>query len=254
MDTKKGHEPTEKYIEIDLLRLMERMWHWAWAIVLAMAAGGALLFSYAYFIVTPMYRATALLYVNNSSISVGSTSISLSDLSASQTLVDTYLVILKSRLTLNEVIERAGLEYTYEELCEMIEAQAVDATEIFEVSVLSSDPAEAERITNTIVDVLPEKIADIVDGSSVRTVDYAVIPLEKDSPSITMYTAIGLAMGLVLSCLVLLVAEACDEQIHDADYLLQSYDLPVLAVIPDLLSKKTDKYGANYYAAREGES
>ena len=69
--------------------------------------------------IPPKYQASALLYVNNSSISVGSTSISLSDLSASQTLVDTYIAILKTRLTLDEVAVQAGLDYEYEELEEM---------------------------------------------------------------------------------------------------------------------------------------
>ena len=40
----------------------------------------------------------------------------------------------------------------------MIEAKAVNGTEIFEVTVTSEDPAEAERIANTVVDILPDKI------------------------------------------------------------------------------------------------
>ena len=47
-----------------------------------------------------------MMYVNNSSINVGSTQVDLSDLSAAQSLVETYIVILKTRGTLEQVIEQ----------------------------------------------------------------------------------------------------------------------------------------------------
>ena len=237
-----------KYIEIDLIRLMKRLWHWAWAIVLVMVLCGAAAFSLAYFVITPKYQAKALMYVNNSSISVGSTSVSLSDLSASQSLVDTYIVILKTRLTLNEVIEQADLAYDYETLCDMIDAEAVNSTEVFEINVTSEDPVEAERITNTIVKVLPDKISEVVDGSSVRTVDFAVIPSKRHSPSFVIYTVVGLAFGLLASIGMMFFLEIQDDQIHDEDDLLQSYDLPMLAVVPDLITSKKSPGSSGYYA------
>ena len=38
---------------------------------------GALAFGYTFFLVTPLYKATAMMYVNNSAISVGSTKVSM---------------------------------------------------------------------------------------------------------------------------------------------------------------------------------
>lgn len=78
---------SEEYIEIDLMCLLKAVWRRMVVIVLAMLLGGDAGFALAYYVVPAKYEATALLYVNNSSISVGSTSISLSDLSASQTLM-----------------------------------------------------------------------------------------------------------------------------------------------------------------------
>jgi len=241
--------------EIDLLRLAKALWHHAWTIVLTMILCGAAAFFYTYLLVTPLYKSSALMYVNNSSITVGSTSVSLSDLSASKTLVDTYIVILETRLTLNEVIEQAELSYSYDDLREMITAAPVNSTEIFEITVTSPDPAEAERIANTIVKILPEKISEIVEGSSVRTVDFAVQPTQKSSPSITTNVALGLIVGMVLSCSGIVLRELLDEQIWDEEYLTRTYDLPVLAVIPDLLkSSESSKYGySGYYAAARKE-
>ena len=169
---------------IDLLRLLNAYWHRLWMIVIAAIVCGGLGFSYAAFILEPTYKAEALMYVNNSSISVGSTSFSISpsELSAAQSLVDTYVVILKTRTTLEKVIEKADLKYTYEQLSKMISSGSISNTEVFNIDVTSNDPAEAELIANTIAKVLPERISGIVDGSSVRIVDYAVKPSAKAGP------------------------------------------------------------------------
>lgn len=234
-------------IEIDLKKLFKALWHRAWAIVLSALVFAGAAFSYAAFRITPMYRASALMYVNNSTLSLSAGfSISPGELAAAQSLVSTYVVILKSRNTLNEVIERAGLDYSYEQLYSMVSASSVNETEVFSVSVVNSNPETAELIANTIAEVLPEKVADIIDGSSVRVVDYAVVPTYAISPNITKYTATGMLLGIVLSCGIIVLIQLMDNTISGDEYLTQSYGLPVLAVIPDIYVTKTHgKYG--YY-------
>lgn len=225
-----------QYMEIDLLRLAKAILHRAWAVVLVTIAAAAVAFAYAALVITPMYKSRALMYVNNSSISLGSTSVSIQsgELSAAKSLVDTYTVILKTRRTLEAVIEKAGLEMDYETLYKMVSAYDVNNTEIFQIEVTSADPKEAEVIANTIASVLPEKISGIVEGSSVRIVDYAVVPSKKSSPNVTKYTMVGAVLGFVLICGIIAIMEISDNLIKDEDYLLQTYTLPVLAAIPDL--------------------
>ncbi|MCD8100280.1 MAG: Wzz/FepE/Etk N-terminal domain-containing protein [Oscillospiraceae bacterium] len=243
-------------IEIDLLELLKALWRHAWIIILAIVVGGGGAFSAAYFGITPTYEASAMLYVNNSmSSSISSTisSISSGDLTASKSLVDTYIVILGTRNVLEDVIEVSGVDYTYEELSKMIEAEAVNSTEIFEVTVTSTDPEEATLLANTIATVLPDKIDDIVNGSSAKIVDWAVIPAEKAAPSITRYTAVGMLVGLVLSCAVICVMSIMDDTIRTEDYLSTQYKtIPVLAVIPDLAStgRRGSRYGYYYRDSR----
>ena len=122
--------------------------------------------------------------------------------------------------------------------------------------VTDANPQEAEKIANAIADVLPNKIAAIVEGSSARIVDYAVVPSQKSSPNITKLTAMGLLAGFVLSAAVIIVLELMDETIHDEDYLAQNFDLPVLAAIPDMLNGGKDKgyYKYGSYGAYEQEA
>ena len=121
-------------IEIDLLQLFRAIWRNALIIILVALILGGIAFGGTYMFISPKYEATAMLYVNNSSISLGSTSVSISsgELTAAQTLVSTYIVILKSRTTLGEVIEESGVPYTVETLEKMIDASAVSGTGIFE--------------------------------------------------------------------------------------------------------------------------
>lgn len=227
-------EQQNEYIEIDLLRLLRAVWrHMALVVLAAILCGGAA-FAAARYLVPVKYQASTLLYVNNSAISVGSTSISLSDLSASQSLVETYIVILNTRLTLNEVVEKAGVDYSFTKMKKMVEAEALNGTEIFEVTVTSRDAEEAARIANTIARILPDKIAQIVDGSSVRTVDWAVVPEKPYSPSSPKYAVIGALAGLLLSVGAVVLRELMDDQIHSEEDLLQTYSLPLLAMETDL--------------------
>ena len=105
----------------------------------------------------------------------------------------------------------------------MITASAVNGTEIFEIVVTNPDNQKAELIANTIADVLPKKIANIVEGSSVRIVDYAIVPAYPVSPSVTKYTAIGLLFSGMLSVGIIVLMELMNESIRSEDYLLQTY-------------------------------
>ena len=234
-------------IEIDLMAVLNVLKAKIKAIVAITLVCGLLALGITGIFITPTYKAETLLYVNNSSFSIGSTDVSISegDIQAAQSLVDTYIVILQTRLTLEEVIEEANLSYDYKELKKMIKASAVNGTEIFSVDVYSDDPKEAEIIANVIGRVLPKKISSIVDGSSVRIVDYAVVPHEKDSPSLMKNTLMGIFIGLIISCGLIIIRSLMEREVKEPDYVVKMYNLPLLAVIPDL--KNPGKSDYQYY-------
>ena len=240
---------------IDLLHLAQVLWKNAIAIILAGLIFGTAAFLGTKAFVTPLFDSKALLYVNSSNLSLAGSKVSIStaELSAAKSLVDTYTVILNTRMTLEDVIERSGVNYTYEQLKSMVSAASVNGTEIFYINVTSPDPAEAELLANTIALVLPEKIASIVDGSSVRIVDYAVQAAHRSSPSYGKNAVIGAMLGMFLVAAIVIVSDLMDEQIHDTDYLTKTYgDVPLLAVIPDLLAKGNSSY--YYYQDRSRSS
>ncbi|MGN1047694.1 MAG: YveK family protein [Eubacteriales bacterium] len=240
--------------KIDIFRLFFSLLKKWWIILLAALLCGGLAFGYTTNFVTPQYTANALMYVNSSiSVGGGSLQITAGELSVAKTLVDTYCIILKARLTLEEVIKVADLNYTYEQLSGMVSAEAVNETEIFRITVRSKDPEEACKIANAITDVLPEKIEEIVAGSSVRTVDMAVVPTAPSSPSVRRNTILGMFAGIVVSCAAIIFFRILDDTIDSVDDVIEEYgdSIPLLAVIPDINAKSGKSKYYYYYGHRK---
>lgn len=242
--------------EIDLVKLAGVLWKKVLVILLVALLGASVAFGYTFFFITPTYQATVSLYVNNSTFNVGSTNFTVSgaELSTGNRLVTTYIFVLRSRTTLEDVAAKAGLNYSAGALSGMISTAPVEDTAAFNVTVTSASPTEAELIANTIATVLPERISEIVDGSSVRIVDYAIVPSARSSPDYTRNTVIGMLLGAVLAIALItlkfLIDEKNDAAIHSADELRAMYpDISVLALIPDMrLSEKKGYYYSSYYA------
>lgn len=238
--------PNQVGSEIDLLRLAQALLRRAWIIILAAVIGGSMAFAYASYCITPKYSSSVMLYVNSKSVSVGNLSISGSDLSTARSLISTYSVILKNRTTMEQVIADSGLNYTPGQLLGMVSTSAVNNTEVFKITVTATNAEEARDLANSMARVLSDRVSDVIDGSSMRVVDNAVVEPWKVSPNISSYTAKGLLAGFVLACAILVLLELLDDLIHDEDYLLETYDIPVLAKIPDLTDSSAKKYG--YYS------
>lgn len=247
----KQETSTREYYTIDILHIFKTLWRRVWLIALAGILSAAIGFSVSAFLIPPTYTSSIKLYVNNSSFSLGNTSfsISASELTAAQNLVKTYGEILNSRSTMERIIEKAGVGYTYKDLLGMVKYAPSNETEIMKVAVTTEDPYEAARIANTIAEVLPIRISEIIDGASMEVVDSAIPELEKVAPSITKYTAVGMILGVFLSTFFVVIAALLDDTIHDEDYILNNYVYPILGKVPNLRDTGNKKH--NYYYSRE---
>lgn len=231
---------------IDLLALLRYLWKRVLIILFVTIAAGAIVCLYSVFLTTPMYTAEILMYVTNRTDS--SDSISNSDLTAAQSLVETYGVILTADPTMEEVLEISGANYSAEQLRNMVSSGAVGSTEVLSVTVTDADPAEAAGIANAIAEVLPEKISEHIQGSSVSVVSYAKVPQSPSSPNVKSNTLRGCFLGLLIICGYFVIRYLMNTKINDEEYLMQTYKLPILASIPDL-NRKSSRSG--YYASSE---
>ena len=196
--------------------------------------------------VEPLYEASAVFYVNNSALSIGDASLSIEsgDISASKSLVNTYIVILKDRVTLVDILDYAGIKMHYSQLEDMIEAEPLNETEVFKVVVTCNDPKDAEKLANAIAYILPKRIASIIDGSSVKIVSDAITPVRPSSPNYTMSAIIGFMLGFVLSAGAVVLRVMLDTTVRLQEDINQSCRYPVLVSVPDMTGQ--NKSGSSY--------
>ena len=241
-------------IEIDIKRLWNAVRRRLWLVALVSVISAVTAFFYTVYMITPLYNSSALFYVNNNDISIDKTSVSLTagDISAAKSIVETYLVIMKSRACLTDVIDYADLDYSYGQLAGMISAAPVSSTEVFQVTVTSADAKEAEKIANAIAYILPKRIGEIVEGTSAKIVDYAVVAAAPSSPNRRNNTVVGMLFGCVLTVGLIVLRELFDTTIRDEEDITQSCKHPILATVPDMTASSKSSY--SYYGYGEPRS
>ena len=241
----------KKELEVDFGRVFRAVLSRVWLVAVISVLCAAIAFAGTVLLITPQYESAAMFYVNNSNLSLGDASLSISsgDLSTSRNLVDSYIVILNTRETLVDVIDYAGVNRGYSELSGMLTAEAVNETEIFRVTVSSPDPYEAERIADAIAHILPKRIGTIIDGTSAKVVDAAIVPTKPSSPSHITNTVIGFLIGMIISIGAIALREISDTTIRVEEDITQNCKYPILVSVPDMTV--SGKGGTYYGYGRE---
>ena len=219
-------------IEVDLQKLLLSYLSKWWLILLCAALVAGTAFLYTKYYVTPMYRASVTIYVNNSRSNETVDYISGSNLSTSKQLVNTYVNIIQSDTVLEEVVFSSGLPMTPAQVRGVMSASQVAETELFKVHISHYDPEMAARIANAVADVAPAKIGEIVEGSSTKIIDYAKVPKSYYAPNYSRNMLAGAMIGALLALAYVTVMYLLDVRIKDEEDLSQIFDYPVLGQIP----------------------
>ena len=233
-------------MEIDLQKLLMRYLANWWLIVfcgLFFACAG---YFYTKEFITPMYRASVTIYVNNTRAGNQVDGVTTSSLSASKQLVQTYIKIISSDTVLTKVAEEAGYAMEPSGLRAMMSATQEDETELFRVHFSSHDPEKAARLANAVAKVVPTEMAEIVEGSSTKIIDYAKVPDHRYTPSYTKNTVLSGMIGGFLAVAFITIRFLMDVRIKEAEDLTQVYEYPILGQIPNfaqISTKRSHKSG-----------
>lgn len=221
--------------EIDLGRIFKGIWKKAWMVALISVLCAVLALTGTLYFIAPQYQSSAMFYVNNNSKPSGlSPTLTYADITAAKSLVDTYLVILNTRESIEQVIDYTGLDLSYGEVKGMISAEGLNETEVFRVVVTSTDPELSAAVATAIAKVLPGRIAEVVEGTSAQVVDTPVVPTSKSGPSYTTNAMVGLLVGLVLSAGAIAFVEILDNTIKTTEDVENCCKYPILANVPEM--------------------
>ena len=218
--------------EIDLLELARLLWSHALQIAAAGIAAAVICLLVCTFVLTPRYQASVNLIVN--SRQDGNASITSDNINSARNLIDTYAVIIKSNLVLNDVIQRMGLDMTYSQLADSITVGSVNSTQIMAITVTNENPGLAGKIAQTIAEVAPDVIVEKVEAGSCKAVSDVEIDTTPVYPQTKKTMLLCALAGMVAACALLVVNHLLHNYIVDDEDVQKKLDLPVLGFIPEV--------------------
>lgn len=220
----------DEEMEIDLIELFGFYMTKIWWIIGAFLVGALLAGLITQFAITPKYTATAKMYmVSSSSQSV----VDLTDLNIGQSISGDYVELLKTRPIIEGVIKEQDLDYTYNELVNMISLSVVNNTRIIKIDVTSTDNKEAMDIANALAQKGVRELPKLMETPEPHIAEYAIVPVNKSSPSLSKNTMIGALLGLLAMLAVFTVQFLMDDTFKTAEDIEKEFGVMPLTVIPE---------------------
>lgn len=154
--------------------------------------------------------------------------------------VHSYLEIFDTTKFFNEVAEKYTEEYpdrkytaaALKGMTSMQSATNEDAPS-FTIRVISSDPEICYTLANTVADHMILKSQDYNALNKIELIDDPIKPILPSSPNVVGNTFVGLFFGAVLASAFIIFRELMDKKIKNLEDITNSFDLPILGVVPD---------------------
>jgi len=239
---------TTNEIEIDLFDLLHFIMRRAKYLVIAALIGALCASVYAFLIATPMYEATAQLYVVNSKDSA----LDLSDLQIGTYLTSDYQLVFNTWEVNQQVKNNLGLKYTINELRDMVNVTNPSDTRALFITVTSPDPKEATVMANEYSEVAKQYIYDTMLSDMPTTLSVALEPEKPASPRRLMIIFMAALICAFACAAVWVVVYLRDDKIKTPEDLQRYTGALPLAVIPVTESGRTRRHKAS--ASHEGRN
>ena len=167
--------------------------------------------------------------VSSSSQSV----VDLTDLNIGQSISGDYVELLKTRPIVEGVIQEQDLDYSYNQLVNMLSLSVVNNTRIIKIDATSTDPKEAMNIANAIAEKGVSELPKLMETPAPHIAEYAIVPVNKSSPSLTKNTMIGALLGLLIMLGLFTIQFLMDDTFKTAEEIEREFGVMPLTVIPE---------------------
>ncbi len=206
-------------------------------IILATVVMGLLFFTYSKFIVAPMYNTSAMIYVQNygdskrnnentsadkKTINEENSKIYPADISASSNLAGICVILFQNSDEMTSLYDGC-----------IVDVKVNDETFFITFSVDGTDPQKCANVANQLTEKAQDVYEEKFSYGRVGVIRQAQVPKDPYAPSNIKNTLIGLAIGLLASCIISILLELIDSTIKADDDIQEIYGIPVFAEIPD---------------------
>ena len=221
----------ENYDDIEEIDLVEVFYaviaRWS-VILLATVVLATMGYCYGRFLVTPQYASTSALYVLSKSTSITS----MADIQVGANLTNDYMVVVKGRPVLEQVIENLKLEETYDQLKEKVSVTNETNTRILTISVRDRDIKRAKVIADEIANVASAFISEKMDQDPPTIIQYGYTDTRAVSTSPNRYALYGAMLGFIASVGVAVLLYLLNDKIMTPEELEKRTGLNTLATLP----------------------
>lgn len=215
-------------IEIDLKELFfELLSHWK-MLILSSALVGIIALVISVFLKTPMYESTSELYVLTKSTSITS----LADIQTGSNLTNDYMVVVKGRPVLEQVIKNLNLEETYKELNGNVTLNNPSDSRILQITVEDPDANRAKVIADEIAKVSSAFISEKMDQDPPTIIQNGYADGHPVTPNIPKNVALGVVIGAFLAAVVIVASYLLNDTIMTGDDLEKKLGLNLLGTLP----------------------
>ena len=220
----------EQEDEIDLVDLFYLLWNHMLQIVACVLVGGIAAFAYTYFMVTPLYQATAKMYVASATYN---SIVDIYDMQLGSQLALDYQQLILSRPLMEDVAEELELNVRPESIASMVQVYNPEETRIIAVTVTCPDPQLAAALANEIAAQACIHLPRIMESPAPNIYEDALVPEQKSSPSYSRNVLLGAMALAVVYCGALVVRYLLDDSFKTPDDINRCFGVQPLAVVPE---------------------
>ncbi|PFZ48123.1 YveK family protein [Bacillus wiedmannii] len=211
------------------------------AMILAITFGIAIISAIiSFFFMTPIYQSSTQILVNQKKQE--GTALQIGEVQTNIQLTNTYKVIIKSPVILEQVKEKLKLQETLQELTKNIDVANERDSQVISVTVQNKNPRTASAIANKIAEVFQSEVAKIMSVDNVTVLSKAEVLGNQSpiKPRPMLNVAIAFVVGLMVAVGLAFLLEYLDNTLKKEEDVEKSLGLPVLGIVARMDEETTN--------------
>lgn len=211
------------------------------AMILVIAFGAAIVSAIiSFFFITPIYQSSTQILVNQKKQE--GAMIQAGEIQTNIQLTNTYKVIIKSPVVLDQVNEKLNLNMTAQALTKKVNVANEKDSQVISVTAEDKDPKLARDIANATADVFKGEVAKIMNVDNVTVLSKAEV-VENQSPikpRPMLNVAIAFVVGLMAAVGLAFLLEYLDNTVKKEEDVESLLGLPVLGIVARMDEETTN--------------
>ncbi|MEQ8154223.1 MAG: Wzz/FepE/Etk N-terminal domain-containing protein [Clostridiaceae bacterium] len=181
-----------------------------------------------FFLSKPLYQANVSIILNKDA---GNT-LTASDVSLYQSLMQTYIEIAKSDVVAERAVRDGNLKTSAEALQSSLTVSCKEGTQILYMSVISGQPEDAVKKVEALTEAFLQESKRLAPSGNTNIMDHAKVPQTSISSSIKRNIIIAFVVGLLAAIVLIFLLENMNDNVKSEEDVERNFDVPILGVIP----------------------